>query len=125
MTPTPPPALPEPAVAAIGSGLASLASLGLDPLTLCCAAAGVFIVSTNLPPAPSRQAALGRLLCTILLSAVFASAIASYFGLTPVIARAGLAGVIGLGFHTVLASALSETPGAITSLVKRLLNTKE
>jgi len=105
---------PEQVPSVVAVALSGLASLGIDPLSLCCAAAGVFIVSANLPPSSTRVSALGRLMATILLATVFAAAIEQKFGGGPTL-RAGLAGAVGLVFHTVLAA----LPDLVLGLIKR------
>jgi hypothetical protein len=117
------PPTPETATAAGLSVLGSFATLGVDPLTLCCAAAGVFIVSANLPPSSTKLAALGRLLATIFLSAVFAAVVEQRVGGGNIV-RAGSAGVIGLGFHTVLATAIKITPDTMAGIMQRLFNVR-
>lgn len=115
------PPTPEAATAAGLSALGSLATLGVDPLTLFCAAAGVFIVSANLPPSSTKLSALGRLLATIFLSAVFAAVVEQRVG-GGTIVRAASAGVIGLGFHSVLGTALKMAPEALSSTLQRVFN---
>lgn len=115
------PPTPETATAAGLSVVGSFATLGIDPVTLCCAAAGVFIVSASIPPSSTKLVALGRLFATIFLSAVFAAVVEKHAGGGDVV-RAASAGVIGLGFHSVLGAALKMAPDAATSLFQRIFN---